>query len=151
MSTHSLSKEEAINSRCWVLVDAAGMTVGRLSSNVASLLRGKHKVCFTRHVDAGDFVVVINAEKIKFSGRKLEQKVYHNYSGYVGGDKVTTAGDMMKKNPCRVISTAVQGMLPKGPLGRDMLTKLKVYVGTAQAPVTLTTKSMTTGSQAVKA
>lgn len=129
MATHSQSKEAACADRKWLVVDAADMPVGRVASQVAALLRGKHKVTYTRHVDTGDFVIVLNAAKAKFTGRKADQKVYHFYSGYIGGDKQVTAGRMMEKNPERVIEMAVQGMLPKGPLGRDMLKKLKVYGG----------------------
>ena len=145
MATHSQSKEAALADRKWLVVDAADMPVGRVASQVAALLRGKHKVTYTRHVDTGDFVVVLNAEKARFTGRKADQKVYHFYSGYIGGDKQVVAGKMMEKNPSRVIEMAVQGMLPKGPLGRDMLKKLKVYTGTehphaAQRPEAITLK-----------
>jgi len=129
MATHSQSKEAALADRKWLVVDAADMPVGRIASQVAALLRGKHKVSYTRHVDTGDFVIVLNAAKARFTGRKAEQKVYHFYSGYVGGDKQVLTGKMMSQHPERVIEMSVQGMLPKGPLGRDMLKKLKVYEG----------------------
>ena len=129
--------------RKWYVVDAEGCTLGRLASNVASVLRGKNKPTFTPHVDTGDYVIVINAEKIKVTGKKMEQKIYYNHSDYVGGMKETTLAEMMNKKPEMVIELAVKGMLPKGPLGRQMLTKLHVYAGAehahaAQKPEVLT-------------
>ena len=115
--------------RKWYVVDAEGCTLGRLASEVASVLRGKNKPVFTPHVDTGDYVIVINAEKIKVTGKKLDQKIYYNHSDYVGGMKETTLKEMMEKHPERVIELAVKGMLPKGPLGRQMYTKLHVYAG----------------------
>ena len=115
--------------RKWYVVDAEGQTVGRLAAEVAKVLRGKHKPTFTPHVDTGDFVIVINAEKVQFTGKKLDQKVYYNHSEYVGGMKETTLKEMMEKKPEKVIELAVKGMLPKGPLGRQMFTKLHVYAG----------------------
>lgn len=127
--TFFLRKEDAQEGRKWLLVDAEGRTLGRLASRIATLLRGKHKPVFTPHVDAGDHVVVINAEKVALTGRKLKDKVYYRHSGYPGGIRGTTAEEMLKTHPERVIEMAVQGMLPKGRLGREILRKLKVYAG----------------------
>lgn len=129
--------------RKWYVVDAEGCTLGRLASEIAKVLRGKNKPEFTPHVDTGDYVVVVNAEKIKVTGKKLQQKIYYNHSDYVGGMRETTLAEMMAKNPEMVVELAVKGMLPKGPLGRDMLTKLHVYAGPehkqqAQKPEVLT-------------
>lgn len=129
--------------RKWYVVDAEGCTLGRLASGVASVLRGKNKPQFTPHVDTGDYVIVVNAEKIKVTGKKLEQKIYYNHSDYVGGMKETTLKEMLAKHPERVIEHAVKGMLPKGPLGRAMIKKLFVYAGpehphAAQKPEELT-------------
>ena len=110
--------------RKWYVVDAEGCTLGRLASGVASVLRGKNKPQFTPHVDTGDYVIVVNADKIKVTGKKLEQKIYYNHSDYVGGMKETTLKEMLAKKPERVIELAVKGMLPKGPLGRAMNKKL---------------------------
>ena len=128
--------------RKWYVVDAEGCTLGRLASGVASVLRGKNKPQFTPHVDTGDYVIV-NADKIKVTGKKLEQKIYYNHSDYVGGMRETTLKEMLAKKPERVIELAVKGMLPKGPLGRSMYTKLFVYAGPehkheAQKPEALT-------------
>jgi len=116
--------------RKWYIVDAEGQTLGRLASEVASILRGKLKPEFTPHVDAGDFVIVINADKVKLTGNKLQDKIYYSHSLYPGGLKKTTAGDMLNKKPERMFEIAVKGMLPKNSLGRQMFTKLKVYAGT---------------------
>ena len=129
--------------RKWFVVDADGKTLGRLSSELAKILRGKNKPIYTPHEDTGDYVIVINAEKIKVTGKKLDQKIYYNHSEYVGGMKETTLKEMMAKKPERVIELAVKGMLPKGPLGREMITKLHVYAGpdhnhAAQKPEVLT-------------
>ena len=129
--------------RKWYVVDAEGCTLGRLASEVASVLRGKNKPVFTPHVDTGDYVIVINAEKIKVTGKKLDQKIYYSHSDYVGGMKETTLREMMNKKPEKVIELAVKGMLPKGPLGREMYKKLFVYAGpdhkhAAQKPEVLT-------------
>ena len=131
--------------RKWYVVDATGCTLGRLSSEVASVLRGKNKTCFTPHVDCGDYVIVVNADKIKVSGKKLDQKIYYHHSDYVGGMKETTLKELLAKKPERVIEFAVKGMLPKGPLGRKMYTKLHVYAGpdhnhAAQKPEVTTIK-----------
>jgi large subunit ribosomal protein L13 len=115
--------------RKWYIVDAEGQTLGRIASEVASILRGKFKPEFTPHVDTGDFVVVINADKIKLSGKKLTDKNYYTHSLYPGGLKSTTAGEMLKKRPDRMFELAVKGMLPKNRLGRQMFSKLKVYAG----------------------
>ena len=115
--------------RKWYVVDATDMTLGRLASEVAKVLRGKNKAIFTPHIDTGDYVIVVNAEKIKVTGKKLDQKVYYNHSDYVGGMRETTLKEMMAKKPEKVIELAVKGMLPKGPLGRSMIEKLHVYAG----------------------
>ena len=129
--------------RQWYVVDATGYTLGRLSSEIAKVLRGKNKPQDTPHIDTGDFVVVVNAEKIKVTGKKLDQKIYYHHSDYVGGMKETTLREMLDKKPEKVIELAVKGMLPKGPLGRDMIKKLYVYAGNehphaAQKPEALT-------------
>ena len=129
--------------RKWYVVDAEGCILGRLASNVASVLRGKNKPVFTPHVDTGDYVIIINADKVKVTGKKLEQKIYYSHSDYVGGMKETTLKDMMAKKPEKVVELAVKGMLPKGPLGRQMYSKLHVYAGpehahAAQKPEVLT-------------
>ena len=129
--------------RKWYVVDATDMTLGRLASEVAKVLRGKNKAIFTPHIDTGDYVIVINAEKIKVTGKKLDQKVYYHHSDYVGGMKETTLREKLNKKPEQVIELAVKGMLPKGPLGRQMSTKLHVYAGpehnhAAQKPEVLT-------------
>lgn len=129
--------------RKWYVVDAEGQTLGRLCSEVAKVLRGKNKPIFTPHEDCGDYVIVVNAEKIKVTGKKMDQKIYYHHSDYVGGMKETTLKDMLIKHPERVIELGVKGMLPKGPLGRQMYKKLFVYAGAdhkheAQQPETLT-------------
>ena len=129
--------------RKWYVVDATGMTLGRLASEVASVLRGKKKPIFTPHMDTGDYVIIINAEKVAVTGKKLDQKVYYHHSDYVGGMKSATLREKMNKKPEEVIEHAVKGMLPKGPLGREMYKKLFVYAGpehkhAAQKPETLT-------------
>lgn len=115
--------------RRWWLVDAQGMTLGRLASKVAPILRGKHKPCFTPHLDTGDYVIIINADKIHVTGKRLDQKKYYRHSGYPGGLKTKTLRELMSRFPTRPLKLAIKGMLPKGPLGRKMLTKLKVYAG----------------------
>ena len=129
--------------RKWYVVDATGMTLGRLASEVAKVLRGKNKAIFTPHIDTGDYVIVINAEKIQVTGKKLDQKIYYKHSDYVGGMKETTLREKLAKKPVEVVEDAVRGMLPKGPLGREMYTKLHVYAGpehnhAAQKPEVLT-------------
>lgn len=115
--------------RKWYVVDATDQTLGRLAGRIATILRGKHKPYYTPHLDCGDYVVVVNAEKIRVTGRKLEQKMYYRYSGYPGGLRSTTLRDQLQHHPERVITAAVKGMLPKTKLGRDILQKLKVYAG----------------------
>ena len=115
--------------RKWYVVDAEGQTLGRLSTAVASVLRGKNKPTFTPHIDTGDYVVVVNASKIKVTGKKLEQKIYYNHSDYAGGMRETTLKELLAKKPEEVVYLAIKGMLPKGPLGAQMLTKLHVYAG----------------------
>ena len=125
------------------VVDAEGKTLGRLASEVAKVLRGKNKPVFTPHVDTGDYVIIVNAEKVSVTGKKLDQKIYYHHSDYVGGMKETTLREMMAKKPEKVLELAVKGMLPKGPLGRSMIKKLHVYAGpehnnAAQKPEVLT-------------
>ena len=129
--------------RKWYVVDAAGCTLGRLASEVAAVLRGKNKPIFTPHMDCGDYVIVVNADKIHVTGKKLDQKIYYRHSDYVGGIKETTLREMLAKKPEKVVELAVKGMLPKGPLGRSMMGKLHVYAGpehehAAQKPEVLT-------------
>ena len=129
--------------RKWYVVDATNMTLGRLASEVAKVLRGKNKAIFTPHIDTGDYVIVVNAEKVNVTGKKLNQKIYYHHSDYVGGMKEATLREMMAKKPEKVVELAVKGMLPKGPLGRQMYTKLHVYAGpehqhAAQKPEVLT-------------
>ena len=115
--------------RKWYVVDASGKTLGRLSSEVAKVLRGKNKPIFTPHIDTGDYVIIVNADKVKVTGKKLDQKKYYHHSDYVGGMKETSLKEMIAKKPEKVIELAVKGMLPKGPLGREMYKKLFVYAG----------------------
>ena len=129
--------------RKWYVVDAEGATLGRLASEIAKVLRGKNKPEYTPHIDTGDYVIVVNAEKVKVTGKKLQQKIYYNRSDYVGGMKETTLAELLAKKPEKVIELAVKGMLPKGPMGRDMIKKLHVYAGPehanqAQKPEVLT-------------
>ncbi len=115
--------------RDWFLIDADGKTLGRLATEIARRLRGKHKAIYTPHVDTGDYIVVINAEKVRVSGNKAKNKMYYRHSGYMGGLKTTNFNDMIERSPERVIEIAVKGMLPRNPLGREMYRKLKVYAG----------------------
>ena len=129
--------------RKWYVVDAEGATLGRLASEIAKVLRGKNKPEYTPHIDTGDYVIVVNAEKVKVTGKKLQQKIYYNHSDYVGGMRETTLAELLAKKPEKVIELAVKGMLPKGPMGRDMIKKLHVYAGPehkqqAQKPEVLT-------------
>ncbi|MDO5345343.1 MAG: 50S ribosomal protein L13 [Lachnospiraceae bacterium] len=129
--------------RKWYVVDAEGLTLGRLASETAKILRGKNKPTFTPHIDTGDYVIIVNAEKVKVTGKKLDQKIYYHHSDYVGGMKEATLREMMAKKPEKVVELAVKGMLPKGPLGREMYKKLFVYAGPehkhqAQKPEALT-------------
>ena len=140
MKTYS-AKAESVE-RDWYVVDAAGKTLGRLATEVASRLRGKHKPEYTPHVDTGDYIVVVNAEKITVTGNKSKNKIYYSHTEYPGGIKDISFEKLLDKAPERVIQSAVKGMLPKGPLGREMFRKLKIYVGsehphTAQQPQTL--------------
>ena len=125
--TYVTKKEDVV--RDWHVVDATGQTLGRLATRVASVLRGKHKATFSTSVDVGDCVIVLNAEKIHVTGRKLDQKIYYRHTGYPGGIRETTLRDLLRKHPERVIGHAVRGMLPKNRLGRRMYRKLKVYPG----------------------
>jgi len=123
-----VTKNEDVQ-RSWYVVDARGQTLGRLATQVAYMLRGKHKPIYSPSVDVGDYVIVVNADKIHVTGRKLDQKIYYRYSGYPGGLKQITLRNLLQKHPTRVIEHAVRGMLPKNRLGRRMLKKLKVYAG----------------------
>ena len=141
-TTRHLSTEEAQATRRWYVANAEGEVLGRLASRVASALRGKGRTSYSPHTDGGDFVVIINAEKIRLTGKKLTDKTYVRHSGYPGGIRRASAGDLLKKNPSRVLREAVEGMLPKNRLGRRLVTKLKVYAGPehphqAQRPVPL--------------
>ncbi len=135
------AKPESVK-RDWYVVDATGKTLGRLSSEIASRLRGKHKPEYTPHVDTGDYIVVVNAEKVAVTGKKAKDKIYHRHTGYIGGLKSISFEKLIEKAPERAIQGAVKGMLPRGPLGREMFRKLKVYAGeahphTAQQPQVL--------------
>ena len=139
MRTTYMAKPGSVE-RKWYVIDASGQRVGRLAAEIASILRGKHKPEFTPHVDVGDFVVVINAEKVVFTGKKLQDKMYYRHSGYPGGLKTTSAAQMLEKHPERVLEMAVKGMLPHNSLGADQYRKLKVYAGpdhphAAQQPI----------------
>ena len=131
--------------RKWYVIDATGHTLGRLSSEIAKILRGKNKPTYTPHIDTGDYVIVVNAEKIKVTGKKLDQKIYYNHSDYPGGMRETKLKDLLAKKPTEPVILAIKGMLPKGPLGRSMITKLHVYAGpehenAAQTPEVLEIK-----------
>ena len=143
MNTFMQSKETV--ERKWYVIDAEGVTLGRLASQVAMVLRGKNKPTFTPHIDCGDYVIIVNAEKVKLTGNKLNDKKYHNHSGYVGGLRERTAKTMIEKYPEEMIERAVKGMLPKGRLGRAMSKKLFVYAGPdhnqqAQKPIEMKVK-----------
>ncbi len=143
MGTYSAADKDV--KRAWHVVDANGKTLGRLATVVASVLKGKTKPIYTTHVDVGDFVIIVNADKIHLTGKKLDQKTYYSHSGYPGGFKSITAGKLMKAKPEKVIKMAVEGMLPKTRLGKQMLSKLKVYAGeqhphAAQQPAELKVK-----------
>lgn len=136
------AKPETVK-RDWYIVDASGKTLGRMAAEIAHRLRGKHKPEFTPHVDTGDYIVVINAEKVRVTGNKAKDKMYHQHSGHIGGLKTISFAKLIQKAPERTIESAVKGMLPRGPLGRAMFKKLKVYAGdahphTAQQPQELT-------------
>ncbi len=135
----TLSAKPAEVKRDWYIVNAEGKTLGRLSTEIARRLRGKHKPEYTPHVDTGDYIVVVNAEKIHVTGNKAKEKLYHHHTGYIGGLKTFSFEKLIERAPERVLETAVKGMMPKGPLGRAMLKKLKIYAGkehphTAQQP-----------------
>jgi len=141
MNTYMASPDKV--EKKWYVVDASGQTLGRLASNVAAVLRGKNKPEYTPNLDMGDYVIVINADKIKVSGKKMDQKIYYRHSMHIGSLRETTLREMLAKHPERVIEKAVKGMLPQGPLGREMYTKLHVYAGSehphaAQKPEVLT-------------
>ncbi|MCK5768961.1 50S ribosomal protein L13 [Algiphilus sp.] len=141
MSTFFANAQNA--KRDWVIIDAEGQTLGRLASEIARRLRGKHKPEFTPHADVGDYVVVVNAEKVRVTGKKMSDKIYYRHTGYPGGIKSTTLSDQLADHPERVIQKAVRGMLPRGPLGYAQFGKLKVYAGaehphTAQQPAAVT-------------
>ena len=141
--TRSVSHENALRGRRWVLIDADGRSLGRVASRAATVLRGKHRPDYTPHQDAGDFVIVINAAKVRLTGAKAETKLYHRHTGYPGGIRTTSAGKMRQEKPERLVETAVRGMLPKNRLGRRLFTKLKVYRGpehphAAQKPEAMT-------------
>jgi large subunit ribosomal protein L13 len=143
LKTYIAKAEEIKAAQKWYLVDASNLVLGRMASRVAAVLKGKHKPIYSLHQDTGDFVVVINAEKVKVTGDKLKNKIYFRYTGYPGGQRATALGDMMQKNPRRVIELAVKRMLPKNALGRRLFRKLKVYPGSvhphaAQKPEALT-------------
>ena len=125
----SFMANPAVIERKWYVVDATGYTLGRLASEVAKVLRGKNKPIFTPHMDCGDYVIIVNADKIKVTGKKLDKKIYYHHSDYVGGMKETTLKEKLAKKPEQVLELAVKGMLPKGPLGRQMYRKLYVYAG----------------------
>lgn len=143
MATYSAKTEDLV--RKWFIVDANGKTLGRLATVISSVLKGKTKPIFTTHVDTGDFVIVVNADKIHLTGRKLDQKMYYSHSGFPGGLKTVSAGTLMRTKPEKVMMMAVEGMLPKTRLGKQMLSKLKVYAGdkhphAAQMPVEMSVK-----------
>ena len=129
--------------RKWYVVDAEGQTLGRLAAEVAKVLRGKNKPIYTPHIDCGDYVIVVNADQIKVTGKKLDQKIYYHHSDYVGGMKETTLREMLAKKPEKVVELAVKGMLPKGPLGREMFTKLHVYAGAEHPHATQQPEALT--------
>jgi large subunit ribosomal protein L13 len=140
MNTFSAKPAEV--RRDWFVVDATGKTLGRLSTEIAHRLRGKHKPEYTPHVDTGDYIVVVNAEKIRVTGNKMKDKMYHHYTGYIGNLKSKSLEKMLEEHPERVLEKAVKGMLPRGPLGRQMFNKLRVFKGpehdhAAQQPITL--------------
>ena len=127
MKTYVVKESEI--TREWFVVDAAGQTLGRLASRVAQILRGKHKPIYSPHLDVGDYVIVVNADKVVVTGKKMEDKIYYRHTGYPGGIRATSLSDMMKRHPTFAVWHAVRGMLPKNKLGRRMLKKLKVYAG----------------------
>ena len=141
MKTFMQTKETV--DRKWYVIDAAGKPLGRVATKAAHMLRGKHKVTFTPHIDCGDYIIITNASKVKLTGNKLNDKMYYNHSGYTGGLRERNAAEMIEKYPVEMVERAVKGMLPNGPLGRDMYRKLFVYAGSehnhaAQKPTTIT-------------
>ena len=137
-----MQKKETVE-RKWYVIDATDIALGRLASRTASILRGKNKATFTPHIDCGDYVIIVNADKVKLTGNKMDKKLYYNHSGYVGGLRVRKASEMIEKYPVEMVERAVKGMLPNGPLGRDMYRKLFVYADdkhnhAAQKPTTIT-------------
>lgn len=142
----SFAKRQDMQARKWVLIDAEGRVLGRLATEVASVLRGKNKPIFTPHIDTGDFVVVVNAAKVRLTGKKWTEKMYHHHSGYIGGLKSHSAKELLEKKPEELIRHAVRGMLPKNRLGRQILKKLRVYAGQehpheAQEPVAIASRA----------
>lgn len=129
MKTYIAKEQEVLDSRKWYIVDAENQILGRMASQIASILKGKHKAMYSPHQDVGDFVVVVNAEKIKVTGNKLKDKMYYRHSGYPGGQKAASLQEMLQKHPERVVELAIKRMLPKNSLGRKMFMKLKVYAG----------------------
>jgi len=129
LTVRTFTQKQAEIERDWYVVDAEGETLGRLASRIAPILKGKHKPVYTPHLDCGDFVIVVNAEKVRVTGRKLDQKFYHHHSGYPGGLRSISLRDQLNKYPERVLEAAIRGMLPKNKLGRRMIKKLKVYSG----------------------
>ena len=145
LSYKTVSANKSTVDKQWLLVDAEGQTLGRMASKVAKMLRGKHKPNFTPHVDCGDNVIVINAEKVNLSGNKWEDKTYLRYTGYPGGQRSTSAKELLAKNPGRIVEKAIKGMLPKNKLGSELFRNLKVYVGSehnheAQKPTVINLK-----------
>ncbi len=143
MKTYIASEKEVQSSKKWFVIDANDLVLGRLASKIAYILKGKHKPIYSPHYDVGDFVVVVNADKVKLTGKKMLQKTYFRHSGYPGGEKISPVKLMLQRHPDRVVEFAVKGMLPKNSLGRQMLKKLKVYAGeshphSAQQPKELT-------------
>jgi large subunit ribosomal protein L13 len=141
--THQMTKEEALAQRQWITVDARGVILGRLASEVAKILRGKNKPTFAPHIDGGDFVIIVNAEQVKLSGRKVEKKQYYRHTEYPGGIRIATAAKLLASRPEELIRLAIKGMLPRNRLRRKLLTKLKIYAGAqhphqAQQPKTVT-------------
>jgi len=143
LKTYIAKEDEIKAAQKWYVVDATNLILGRMASRVAAVLKGKHKPIYSPHQDTGDFVVVINAEKVKFTGNKLKTKIYLRYTGYPGGQRATALGDMMQKDPRKVIELAVKRMLPKNALGRQMFRKLKVYSGSAHPHVAQKPEALT--------
>ena len=123
-----MQKKETVE-RAWYVIDAEGLPLGRVATKAANLLRGKHKVTFTPHIDCGDYVIIVNADKVKLTGNKLDQKTYRQHSGYIGGMKEVSAKDMLEKNPEKAMMLAIKGLLPHNRLGRKMINKVRIYAG----------------------